>query len=132
MICRGCGRQSHDWYGDAWCDACGGVMARPGFLIFRHVATVDGKGGRWPIVYDESTSDYKFRYPRVDKPSAKAKAAGIDTIDFGRSRRQFLTAHGSLDGVLVLALPRAKGNGDEVELSAAPTSTDEERTLLGV
>lgn len=106
-------------------------MARPGFLIFRHVATVEGNGGRLPIVWDESTSDYKFRYPRIEKPSPKMQR-NIDAIDFVRRRAQFLTAHGSLDGVLAIALPFAKGNGDEVELSASPTSTAQERSLLGV
>lgn len=108
-------------------------MARPGFLIFRHVATVDGAAGRLPIVYDESTSDYKFRYPYKENPSAKLKSAGIDAFEFKRrTQPKFLTAHSSLDGVLALALPWAKGDGDQVELSAAPTSTPEERMLLGV
>jgi hypothetical protein len=130
VICSGCGRECRDWFGDAWCDECGGVMARPGLLIFRHVATVDGKGNRLPIVWDESSSDYKFRYPYVLKPTRKLM--GIDP-DFKRSRRdRFLTAHGTLDAILALALPHAKGDGDEVELSAAPTSTPEERALLSV
>lgn len=106
-------------------------MARPGLLIFRHVATVEGAGGRLPIVWDESTSDYKFRYPYTPKPSEKLRRIGIDA-DFKFSRPNFLSAHGSLDGVLALALPWAKGSGDEVELSASPTSTQEERVLLGV
>ena len=132
MVCMGCGRLSNDWYGDAWCDQCGGVMARPGLLIFRHVANVDGAGGRLPIVWDESTSDYKFRYPYTPKPSEKLRKSGIDGLDFMLRTPRFLSAHGSLDGVLALALPWAKGEGNEVELSAAPTSTQEERALLGV
>lgn len=107
-------------------------MARPDFLIFRHVATVEGAGGRLPIVWDESTSDYKFRYPYTPNPSKKMKRAGIDGFDFAFRTPSFLSAHGSLDGVLALALPWAKGSGDEVELSASPTSTQEERALLGV
>lgn len=106
-------------------------MARPGLLIFRHVATVDGKGGRLPIVWDETTSDYKFRYPRKEKPSQKLKQR-IDHFDFKpQGGAKFCTVHSSLDGVLAMALPYAKGDGDEVELSAAPTSTEEERALLG-
>jgi len=135
MICQGCGLECRDWYGDAWCDHCGGVMARPDLLIFRHVATVDGKGGRLPIVYDESTSDYKFRYPHTPKPSEALKRKIDDGFnpDFVRRRSAgFLSAHGSLDAILALALPWAKGDGSEVELSASPTSTVEERTLLGI
>ena len=107
-------------------------MARPGLLIFRHVANVDGAGGRLPIVWDESTSDYKFRYPYTPKPSEKLRKSGIEGLDFRLRTPRFLSAHGSLDGVLALALPWAKGEGNEVELSAAPTSTQEERALLGV
>ena len=131
MICRGCGRQSRDWFGDPWCDECGGVMARPGFLIFRHVSTVDGKGGRLPIVWDESSSDYVFRYPKKLNPSEKLKE-NIDTFDFIRRIPPFLATGGSLDAVLAIALPLVKGDGDSVEISAAPTSTLEERALLGV
>ena len=132
MNCVGCNREeAHDWYGDAFCDSCGGVMARPELLIFRHVATVDGLGGRLPIVWDESTSDYKFRYPHKPNPSKKLRKHGIDQEFISRIPR-FLTVHGSLDGVLDIALPIAKGEGEEVELSAAPTSTLEERALLGV
>ena len=106
-------------------------MARRNLLIFRHVATVDGQGARLPIVWDESTSDYKFRYPHKPNPSQKMRKIGIDP-DFARRAPRFLTVHGTLDAVLAIALPHAKGEGNEVELSAAPTSTPEERALLGV
>ncbi len=131
MICQGCGREARDWFGDAWCDHCGGVMARPGFLLFRHVATVDGPGGRLPIVWDESTSDYKFRYAHEAKPSEAYRRAMEDfNPDFHRRRpANFRTQHGSFDSVLALAGSIAKGSSDGIELSFAPTSTEEERKL---
>jgi hypothetical protein len=107
-------------------------MARPGFLIFRHVATVEGKGGRLPIVWDESNQYYKFRYPFVGNPNAPVNR-GIDG-DFVRrfSRTQFRSAMGAFDAVLTMAATHAKGDGDSVELSFAPTSTEEERKLGAV
>lgn len=132
MFCVGCERVVHDWFGDPFCDFCGGVMSRPGFLLCRHVATVEGVGGRLPIVWDESISNYKFRYPYTPKPSEKMKRAGIDGFDFSFRTSGFLSAHGPLDAVLALALPWARGDGQEVELSLAPTSTPEEKALLGV
>ena len=46
---------------------------------------------------------------------------------------KYLTAHGSLDAILALAQPYARGDGDDPpELSMAPTATQEEASLLNL
>lgn len=109
-----------------WCDRCGGVML-PGpegpRLFFRHVATADGAGGRFPIVWDISMSDYmvltKERNPR-----------GGRDID-GLRPPHLIACHGSLDAVIAFIQPHAKGASDEwPSLTAAPTATDDEKALL--
>jgi hypothetical protein len=129
MICLKCGKAAPlTWYG-VWCDRCGGHWARPDLLLYRHVATMDGPGGRLAIVFDASTDDYSFIYPGRKNPNAGR--LGIDE-DFHRS--PFLTAHGTLDAMIALAQPVAKGDSEGFpELSVAPSATKEERTLaLGV
>ena len=106
-------------------------MGAKTLLLFRHVATLDGAGGRLPVVWDESTSDYKFRHPTKKNPRFFKKHRGIDD-DF-RKRTPVLTFHGSLDTILSLAQPIAKGPSKEwPEISAAPTATEDERRTLGV
>jgi hypothetical protein len=93
---------------------------------------VDGKGGRLPIVWDESSADYKFRHPsKVNPRFLQEHGSSIDEeFNF---RTPVLTFHGSLDLVLTMSQPVAKGDSDEwPELSAAPTATKMERQLLGV
>jgi hypothetical protein len=127
--CKGCGTDTIDsWYGD-WCDPCGGVMTRPDMLFFRHVATVDGPGGRLAIVWDVSTSDYALAYPRKVKASEIVRE--IDLNEFRAAPT--CVAHGSLDAVLAIAHSQARGDSpDAPELSAAPSSTLAERSLIGL
>lgn len=128
MACKGCKGDTIDtWYGE-WCQVCGGTAVRPGVLIYRHVATVDGKGGRLAIVWDESTQDYAFIYPRKINPHA-----GSHDLDGEFRLTKLCTAHGSLDAMLALAQPEAKGDGDEFpSLSASPFSTVAERKMMGI
>lgn len=137
MACMVCDGVTHDWFGDTWCDACGGVLVpRPDkdpLLIFRHVATVDGAGGRLPVVWDESSRHYLFRWPnKVNPRYAERNTERVDDIDFGPT--PVLSSFGILDAVLVQALNAARGpeGGDLPTVSVAPSSTPEERALLGV
>jgi hypothetical protein len=104
-------------------------MARPDLLLFRHVATVDGGGGRLAIVFDASTRDYAFIYPHRQNPRA-----GHRDRDLGEFRTSpFVTAHGSLDSMIALAQPVARGELAEMPtLSASPFATTLERELIGV
>ena len=137
MTCKGCGGETTDWFGDAWCDPCGGVMierAEKGpRLIFRHVATADGAGGRLPMVWDESAQYYLFRWPnKVNPRYAERNTGRVDDVDFGPT--PVLSTFGIFDVVLTQALNAARGpeGGEVPELSMAPSSTLEERALVGV
>jgi len=126
MACVSCKGDTVDNPWGPWCDACGGVSFKPGQLFFRHVATVDGPGGRFPIVYDVSTSDYAYILkdpnPDVDK---------IDGDGFHRPSAQVV--HGSLDAVIAISYPDVRGGGpDQPSLFPSPASTPEERQLMGV
>lgn len=132
--CLGCERQVPVTAVGVWCDACGGVAIRPGDLLLRHVATVDGVGGRFAIVFDKSTSDYSVTVP-VPTPRAKAGKRDLD----GFLPPPFTTFHGPLDLVIAMAQPYARGpkgpNGEAPELPelfAAPTTTPEEKAILEV
>lgn len=142
MNCIGCDREGIETLVGVWCDPCGGVVGRSaerdalgnvlrdGLLLLRHVATVDGGGGRYPVVFDSSTGDYSASWPRVSSvvrptvridPDLQFRVNGIHTV------------HGTLDAVLAIVQPAAKGDSsDWPELSVAPTATVEERKLLGV
>lgn len=129
-LCRGCGIEAKDTSLGAWCDSCGGVAIRPGKdgakpeLLFRHVCTLDGKGGRFPVVYDQSTADYAMPYDREIKEYIKEN-------DEWRQRTKTFMNHGTLDIVIALGQPLAKGNCEEVpEISVAPSATDEERGMV--
>lgn len=129
MACFMCGGQTHDdnpW--GPWCDACGGIAAGPGRLLFRHVATVEGPGGRFPIVWDVSTSDYAYMLKTPHPPDPK-RDKQRDMDGFKRPRVQ--VAHGTLDAVIAISYPDVKGEADEgVYLYPAPTSTEEERAIM--
>ncbi len=144
--CLGCGELSTaDWFGDAWCDPCGGVMGLKNFLIFRHVATLHGAGARLPVVWDESGQYYKFRHPTRVNPRfeqkmlevIKRKKLGLEprkSVEAEFDAGPILTiSHKSLDAVLTIAQPIAKGGSEEwPELSAAPSATESERSIMRV
>lgn len=130
-------------WGD-WCDVCGGVVLQKGQdteLFFRHVATVEGKGGRFPIVYDRSASAYGVAWPKeviyVDcvhcgmKTPANDDRRGLMKLDDIKSNGPgFYSQRGSLDAVLACIQPIAQGGGDLPEISAAPTATDDEKKMV--
>ena len=144
--CKGCGNAGGaDWFGDPWCDPCGGIAGRPGMLLMRHVATVDGKGCRLPIVWDVSQSYYKFRHPKKVNPRYEAlhkeavdehgnlriSLEDIDLNDEFPVTPVLTISNKSLDAVIALSQPIAKGDSDEWPgLSAAPTATKSERMLM--
>ena len=144
--CLGCEKvATASWFGDAWCDPCGGVMGTKNLLLFRHVATVDGAGGRIPVVWDESGKCYKFRHPSKVNPryerymaeSVERKKSGLPPrppIEAEFAVQPILTINNeSLDAVLAIAQPIARGNKEEwPELSAAPTATKSERLLMRI
>lgn len=122
-MCQNCRGEVvyNDW--GPWCDRCGGVYFKPGVVFFRHVATVEGQGGRFPIVYDLSTSDYAFMHK---EPAAVDGKTDLD----GFHKPGVNVSHGSLDAVIGISWPDARGEGAEAELSAAPSATDEEKALI--
>jgi hypothetical protein len=87
------------------------------------VATVDGKGGRFPIVYDLSTSDYAFMHK---DPNPNAGEVDFD----GFHRPPVQVSHGSLNAVISVSYPDARGGEGEVEISAAPSATPEEKAIV--
>jgi hypothetical protein len=125
-MCEKCGKPTHDTCYGNWCDACGGVATKSS-LTFRHVATVDGPGGRLAIVWDTCMLRYKFIYPNKVNPNAEART------DFGEFHApKLLTAHGPLESLLMIAHREVSPDGSAPELSAAPSSTPEERALMGI
>ncbi len=128
--CNGCGKVDSEWFGDPWCEPCGGVMARPGFLIFRHVATVkpsEGKSVR--VVYDYSSNSYKFRCNRVNPRYEEfVKNGGIltkDDLDFIPT--PVLTKWN--DELRVTLREAQIEAGDPAVIEFAATATPEERSL---
>lgn len=116
-------------------------MGQPPRLFFRHVATLEGIGGRYPIVYDLSSENYGVSWLRViqkvrcvhcgqDTPVEERRGlAALDDIKV----RNYYSQRGSLDAMLALIQPIAQGISGEVpELSVAPTATQEEKDLLGI
>jgi len=148
MICVGCQKEAQETLWGVWCDSCGGVMlGNPPKLFFRHVATADGAGGRFPIVYDASSCSYAVAYPRPKSDFVKCQYCGKETPadpveekrrdrsakELGFVRAPFYVSHGTLDAIIGIVQPMAKGDSPEVpELSQAPSSTPEERILLGI
>jgi len=125
-MCPTCKGETRDSQFGSWCDPCGGVSYKPGVLFFRHVATVDGPGGRFPVVYDLSTSDYAYMFK---DPAPSRPGRDLD----GFRRPTVRVAHGSLDAMVALSYKDVKGDESAPPLlSVAPTSTKEERYILGV
>lgn len=132
LICRGCKKKVPVYLLGAWCDDCGGIMSRSGALILRHVATVDGPGGRFPIVYDASTHDYSCSFSRATPRSASKKHD-----EDGFRIPHITTLRGTLDAVLALMQPIVRGPKNDAGdpppmpvLTPAPTTTAAEKALL--
>jgi len=127
VTCSGATQQT--LYGD-WCDTCGGVSFKPGQLFFRHVATVDGAGGRFPIVFDLSGNDYSASYP---KPPEAPVMPMLADADLGFRPPEVFTVRGTLDAVIAVMQPIARGDSPELpQLLAASSATDTEKILLSV
>lgn len=125
-MCVTCKGETKETTFGPWCDVCGGVSFKPDQLFFRHVATVDGPGGRFPIVYDMSTSDYAYMHKEPNPPSNKRD---IDGFHPPRAR----VSHGSLDAMIAISYPDVRapiGQQSEVHLSASPKATPEEMVLI--
>lgn len=128
MRCEGCGRDAEVVLLGPWCDECGGVASRPHTLLYRHVATVDGKGGRYPICFDHSTSDYVAAHERLVPSPFKKDMDGFRPHHIAR------VIHGTLDAVIAYMQPVARGPvGNELpDLLAAPRATTEELAILAL
>lgn len=124
-MCPTCKGETQETAFGQWCDPCGGVSFKPGQLFFRHVATVEGPGGRFPIVWDISTSDYAYMHKDHNPESAK-----VDMDGFRRPRAR--VSHGSLDAMIAISYSDVRGgvDGAELLLSAAPSATPEEKALV--
>ncbi len=144
MKCVGCNDEVPETVWGNWCDKCGGVVI-PGTprarLFFRHVATVDGAGGRFPVVYDLSAEAYGVSWPKtqvmVTCVHCGSQTPGEDPRN-GLTRLDDLrvpsnSRRGTLDAMIALIQPIARGDSEDLPgISAAPSSTPEERkTVLG-
>lgn len=127
MQCLGCNGAVDETLWGPWCDPCGGVVVGGGHgLIFRHVATVQGEGGTFPIVYDKSSSAYAHM---LKEPNPNAHLNGGDD---GFHRPPVQVVHGTLDAVLAIAYPDARGDGPGASLAPAPSATVEETARLRI
>jgi hypothetical protein len=148
MNCVGCNREGIETLWGCICNECGGVMVAGGDgprLIFRHVASVDGEGGRFQVVFDASAADYAVAYPRkapmvvrcvhcgCETPTDLAGARAAAEIGMLKQPAHYVT-HGTLDAVLAVIQPIARGSNGQgpPELSRSPHATEEERALLGI
>ena len=136
MKCKACGSTTHDWFGDAWCDECHGVVFQKGdgstILLFRHVANVRGPESGLPVVWDESAQHYMFRWPNTVNPRF---TSGITNLDDDFAATPILSTFGPLDVAVTQALAVIREqckDGDVPELSGAPSATPAEMQLLGV
>lgn len=143
MRCIKCGSETRENEWGDWCDQCGGVIVAgtPPKLFFRHVATVEGARGRFPIVYDLSASAYGVAWPK-EVTMVKCRHCGQQTPgDDGRDgltrlddlRVAYHSRRGALDTMLAFIQPIARGNSEELpSLSVAPTATEGEgQQVLG-
>lgn len=124
MLCRNCESEARETSYGPWCDACGGVYLRKGEPYVRHVATAKGHGGEFPILYDHTLGGYTFSYQRLVRTWVQLKN------DWVQANRTF-TNSGSLDLMIAMAQPHAKGDGKELpELMAGHGATKEEIAQL--
>lgn len=147
MNCQSCGKQTVENEWGNWCDPCGGVVMNFGEgtkrstrLIFRHVATVHGAGGRFPVVFDLTANEYGVAWPKkmhnvrcvhCGKDTPVDNRSGLAVLEEMRGGHIYASSRGSLDAMLALAQPLAMGESQEVpELSAAPSATAVEYVTL--
>lgn len=141
MDCKGCNRETVENAWGHWCDNCGGVVVgNPPKLFFRHVATVDGPGGRYPIVFDVSAGAYGVAWDRkvtLVKCIHCGQQTPSDDHRKDLTRLDELRPHGyyskrgTLDAMLAFIQPIARGDGEDFpEISAHPNATDEEKLII--
>src|SRR6266496_1181193 len=124
MECRNCGGQARETSYGPFCDRCGGVWLRPGEPYVRHVATAKGEGGEFPILYDHSLSEYAFSFQRLVRTWVQVQNDWVQTL------RTF-TKHGTLDEMIALVQPHARGTGAGIpELLTGSGATPEEILIL--
>lgn len=140
MNCVGCRREAVENEWGAWCDECGGVvLGNPPKLFFRHVATVEGQGGRFPIVYDISAEEYGVAWRRrvlmvkcvhCGQQTPAETRRGLTLLDDLRTT-QYYSKRGPLDLMLAHIQPIAKGDSEELPaIFASPQTTEEEKKVL--
>ena len=124
MACASCNRDTLDNPFGPWCDVCGGVAIAPGNVIFRHVATVAGKGGVFAIVFDASANEYAYIHKHPNPPR--------DTKDVdGFKPPHVRMSHGTLDAMIAVSYPDVKGGpDDDVTVAPAPSATDGEQAIV--
>ena len=130
--CHGCNKETGNWFGDAWCDNCGGVVVPSGVLIFRHIATVTSKdGSSVRVCHDISASFYLFRCNRINPRYLEFVKRG-GTIS--KEQQQFMDfiptpVLTKWNDDLKITLKEAKNELDDRDASVvfAPTATPEER-----
>jgi hypothetical protein len=83
-------------------------------------------------VFDISTQDYAYMFK--DPLPPRARAGDIDGDVDGFRPSPVRIAHGTLDAMIALSYGDVRGDGDgtNLEVSASPVSTPEERRLIGV
>jgi hypothetical protein len=104
------------------------------------VATVEGAGGRYPVVYDISTESYGVAWPKkvilvkcvhcgLQTPIENPKKDLTHLEDMGVPKHY--SHRGSLDAMLALIQPIARGDSNDIpELIAAPSATELEKKLI--
>jgi hypothetical protein len=135
MNCLGCERETIETAWGNWCDPCGGVViGQPPILFFRHVATMSGPTGHYPIVFDVSSNSYGVAWPRktlmvtcihcgLQTPGDDTRN-GLKRLDDLRTQ-QFYSKRGTLDEILAWIQPIARGDGPDMpELAPAPSATE--------
>lgn len=142
MNCIGCKQETVENMWGNWCDTCGGVvLGNPPGLFFRHVATLIGAGGRFPIVYDKSADAYGVAW--VKKTIfVKCIHCGLNTPADARHGLNnlddikpsgFFSTRGSLNEVIAIGQPLAQGDSKELpEWALAPTATPEEAAIFQI
>lgn len=96
-------------------------MRGPKDHYVRHVATAIGAGGAYRILYDASLNAYSVGIMRPVKIKVRYKDEWVEG-------KKLFTYHGTLDAMVALAQPEARGSDSDLPvLSATPSATPEER-----